>query len=124
MHALLAMVPEMQRTIAVDFYAAKTIDEVLSQQRHNFPGFVRQMDVMEQCGSQHGGAPSAEGGEMITVSNRSKPRGNCTTLDHGENGEAATWVHKTLLTLKERTVQLESERGGDSTDQDSVWGQV
>ena len=31
MHALLAMVPELQRTIAVDFYAAKTIDEVLSQ---------------------------------------------------------------------------------------------
>ena len=36
MHALLAMVPEMQRTIAVDFYAAKTIDQVLSQQRHTF----------------------------------------------------------------------------------------
>ena len=53
MHALLAMVPEVQRTVAVDFYAAKTSDEVHSQQRHNFPGFVRQMDVMERGGVQH-----------------------------------------------------------------------
>ena len=116
MHASLAMVPELQRTVAVDSYAAKTIDEVVLQQHQNFPGFVMKMDVTGQDGGHHDGMrsdvcgviPSTGDGPVSLQSqhNRSKPRGNCTVQQKGSNDEAELWVQKTLLTMGGK-----SERG-------------
>ena len=87
MHAFLAVSRELQRSIAVDFYAAKTIDEILSQQQHIYPRYVRQMHIVEQCGTDNG-VRAGDAGEQAATEAKSRRKGLKTERQsHATMGE-------------------------------------